>query len=128
MQKYETVDEYLDNVSQEFRQPLMQIRQLILKLVPCAEEAMSYGIPSYKYKGMLVGYGAAMKHYAFYGMSNTILHQFKEELEGLDTGIGSIRFKPNSPVPVDLLERIILTRVQENEMKDLIRKSKRNRN
>jgi uncharacterized protein YdhG (YjbR/CyaY superfamily) len=80
-------------------------------------------IPAFKHKGMLVGFGAAKDHCSFFVMSSTLLKDYEEELKGFDTSTGTIRFTPEKPIPNDLITRIVMARVAENELKS-IRKNK----
>ena len=62
-----SVDEYLARVSEPARGTLKKIRALIRSVVPPeATEIISYGIPSFKYKGWLVGYAAFANHCSFF--------------------------------------------------------------
>ena len=62
-----SVDEYLARVPEPACGTLKKIRAMILSVVPAeASEAISYGIPSFKYKGWLVGYAAFADHCSFF--------------------------------------------------------------
>ncbi len=62
-----SVDEYLARVPEPARGTLKKTRALIRSVVPAeASEAISYGIPSFKYKGWLVGYAAFANHCSFF--------------------------------------------------------------
>ena len=98
-------------------QALENIRQIIHFLVPDAEETISYRVPAYKYKGMLVGFGATKNHCSFFVMSSTLLNDFQDEIKDFDTSTGTIRFTPEKPIPNDLITRIVMTRLAENEAK-----------
>ena len=54
-----TVDEYLAAVPEPALSTLQKIRSTIRSVVPAeATEAISYGMPAFRYKGALVGYAA----------------------------------------------------------------------
>jgi len=116
-QKINTVDEYLSMLPDDVFQALENIRQIIHFLVPDAEETISYRVPAYKYKGMLVGFGATKNHCSFFVMSSTLLNDFQDEIKDFDTSTGTIRFTPEKPIPNDLITRIVMTRLAENEAK-----------
>src|SRR5688572_24319432 len=105
--KLETIDDYLLTVSEEKRAALEKLRKIIKAAAPKAEECLSYQIPAYKQNGMLVGFGAAAKHCAFYVMSGTVLTDFKKELEKYDTSKGTIRFQPDDPLPATLVRKLV---------------------
>jgi len=121
-QKINTVDEYLSMLPDDVFQALENIRQIIHFLVPDAEETISYRVPAYKYKGMLVGFGATKNHCSFFVMSSTLLNDFQDEIKDFDTSTGTIRFTPEKPIPNDLITRIVMTRLAENEAKAGLKK------
>ena len=118
-QKYniKSVTDYLNVLPDNIYIALENIRQIIKYLVPGAEETISYQVPSYKYKGLLVGFGAAKKHCSFFVMSSTLLKEFKEDIKDFETSTGTIRFSPDKPIPNDLITKIVMARLAENEAK-----------
>ena len=57
------VDEYIARVPEPARATLRKLRQIIRSAVPPETvETISYRIPSYKYKGYLIGFAAFAKH------------------------------------------------------------------
>ena len=121
-QNINRVDDYLSVLPDEVYLTLENIRQIIKFLVPDAEETISYKVPSYRYKGMLVGYGASKKHCSFFVMSSTLLNDFKDDIKDFDTSTGTIRFTPEKPIPNDLITRIVMARLAENEAKARLKK------
>ena len=124
MDKPSTVDEYIQSQPEVYRKSLEQLRDLVRKLAPEAKESMSYGIVCYTYHYMFVGFSAHTNHFTFTSMSNSLFVKMKEELEGFDTSIGGIRFKPGQEIPVELITRIILERKAENEIRAAMKKKK----
>src|SRR5271166_4047253 len=58
-----TVDEYLAAVPEPARSTLEKVRAAIRSVAPPeATEVISYRIPMFKYKGMLVGFAAFSNH------------------------------------------------------------------
>jgi uncharacterized protein YdhG (YjbR/CyaY superfamily) len=110
-----TIDEYLATVSEDKRAALENLRKTIKSAAPKAEECISYGTPAFRQKKMLVSFGAASKHCAFYVMSPATMEAFQEELAGYDTSKGTIRFTPEKPLPVALVKKIVKARIAENE-------------
>ena len=64
-----------------------------------ATEAISYGIPSFQYKGALVWYAAFKKHCSFFPMDHTLGEEFTEELKKYKTSKGTIQFPVDDPPP-----------------------------
>ena len=109
-----TIDEYLALLSDEKRTALEKLRRAIKSAAPRAEECISYGIPAFRLGGrMLVAFGAAAKHCAFYaGAFPAKAH--KNELEAYDTSKGTIRFPADSPLPATLVRKLVKARIAEH--------------
>ena len=112
-----TVDEYLERVPEAARTTLKKIRTVIRSVAPPeATEGISYGMPTFKYKGMLASFGAFSDHCSLFpGAGPTI--EFKNELKNFQTSKGTVRFAPNKPLPTALLKRLLKARIAENERK-----------
>lgn len=112
--KPETIDEYLAAVSADKRVALEQLREVIRKAAPQAEECISYGVCAFRWKGPLVGFGATAKHCAFYLMSGSLVEAYQTELAGYDTSKGTIRFQAENPLPTALVRKLVKARLAEN--------------
>ena len=112
-----TVNEYLERVPEPARTTLKKVRAIIRSVAPAeATEAISYGIPTFKYKGMLASFAAFSDHCSLFpGAGPTI--EFKKELKNFQTSKGTIRFAPNKPFPATLLKKLVKARIAENERK-----------
>src|SRR5579859_2172627 len=111
-----TVDEYLAAVPEPARGTLAHIRKVIQSLVPAeTTEVISYGIPMFKFNGMLVGYAAFKKHCSLFPTGSGVLDQFEKELTGYRTSKGTIQFPPDKPLPDALIKKIVRARVKENK-------------
>jgi uncharacterized protein YdhG (YjbR/CyaY superfamily) len=76
------IDTYISMQPAESRPGLEKMRAIIRSAAPKAEEVISYGMPAFRYHGMLVGFADARNHYGFYPWTGRTVAQFKEELEG----------------------------------------------
>jgi uncharacterized protein YdhG (YjbR/CyaY superfamily) len=113
--KPQTIDEYLAPVPAEQRAALQKLRKAIKAIAPKAEEYISYNIPAFRLDGkMLVGFGAAVKHCAFYPWSGSTVRDHQAELKNYSTSKGAIRFQPDHPLPAALLRKLIRARIAEN--------------
>ena len=96
--KPKTIDEYLAALSDDKRGALEKLRKTIKTVAPTAEECISYGLAAFRLDGrVLVAFGAAANHCAFYPMSGSTVRAFKDELKDHDTSKGTIRFQRTSP-------------------------------
>ena len=125
MRKFTTVDEYFTSLSMQQREPLEAIRQLVRTVAPEAEEVISYNMPAFRYKGILVYYAAHTNHVALYPASLQALSAFGPDLAGLQTSKGTIQFPLGSELPVSLVERIVRFRINENDIKAISSKKRK---
>jgi uncharacterized protein YdhG (YjbR/CyaY superfamily) len=111
------VDEYLARVSEPARTTLNKVREVIRSIAPPeATECVSYGIPTFKYNGMLASYAAFSDHCSLFpGAGPTV--EFKNELKNFQTSKGTIRFAPDKPLPATLLKKLVKSRIAANERK-----------
>src|SRR5258706_16306498 len=110
------VEEYLAGTPEPARSALKHIRGVIQSVVPKeTTEVISYGIPMFKYNGMLVGYAAFKNHCSLFPTGSGVIEKFAKKLEGFPTSRGTIRFPPDKPLPDSLLKKIVKTRVAENK-------------
>ena len=113
--KPQTIDEYLACVNADQRYDLQEIRQTIQAVAPNADECISYAIPAFRLNGrLLVGFAAWSKHCSFYPMSSKTLKKFRNELRNFQTSKGTIRFSPDKPLPAALVNKLVKTRIAEN--------------
>ena len=111
--KPQTIDEYLAPLSNEKRAALEKLRRDIKSAAPKAEECISYQLPAFRLGGrMLVAFGAAANHCAFYPGSHPV-EAHKDELKAYDTSKGTIRFQADSPLPAALVRKLVKTRIAE---------------
>ncbi len=110
------VDKYLAGVPEPARTTLKKVRAMIRSAVPKeATEAISYGIPTFKYKGSVVAFAAFSNHCSFFPMSMTVIRAFKNDLKSFYTSKGTIRFPLDKPLPAGLVKKLVKARVAENE-------------
>lgn len=119
---YRTVDEYFTQLSEPARTTLAKVRAVVLATVPKGtEELISYGMPAYKYKGMLFGFAAFKDHCSLFAMNPSVQAQFAEELKPYATSKGTIRFSLEKPFPAPLLKKLLKARIAQNEAKKTTR-------
>ena len=108
-----TIDEFISQYPPEVQTILQKIRALIQKSAPGAEEAMAYGIPTFKLNSKnLVHFSAFKEHIGFYPTPAGI-EKFRKELSAYEGAKGSVKFPLTKPVPYALIGRITQFRVKE---------------
>ena len=113
MEKYETIDEYISNFSGVTKEKLEIIRETIHEVVPEATEKISYGIPTFYLNGNLVHFAGYKTHIGFYPGSVPIT-EFKKELSKYKTSKGTVQFPLDSPLPIELIQKITKACVKRN--------------
>lgn len=111
--KPKSIDEYLSKVEPQHRAELERIRELVKQLVPGVEEAMSYSMPTLKYKNRaLVYFTASKKHMSFFP-SSWAIEEFKDKLAGYKTTQHAIQFTLANPLPDALIKDLVLNHVRD---------------
>jgi len=112
------VDEYLANVPEPARTTLNRVRAVIRSAVPPeATEVISYRIPTFRYKGALLGFAAFPNHCSLFVMNPAVMEGFKDELKDFHTSKGTIRFPVDKPLSATFLKRLVKARIAQNEQK-----------
>jgi uncharacterized protein YdhG (YjbR/CyaY superfamily) len=110
---YKTAEEYIRSFPEHISGKLTKLREVIIKSAPEAEEIISYGMPAYKYHGIVAYFAASKNHYALYAYPDSI-KAFQDDLKSYSLSKGTIRFTYDKPLPVKLVTDIIRYRVNGN--------------
>jgi len=111
------VDQYLAGVPEPARSTLNKLREAIRSCVPAeATETISYRIPAFKHKGVLVWYAAFSNHVSLFPTAS-VVEAFKNELKGFSTSKGTIHFPMDKPLPIALIKKLVKARVAQIESK-----------
>ncbi len=117
MQQYANTDEYLSSFSGETRKKLDTLRKTIRDIVPPeTKEKISYGIPTFTYRGNLVHFAGYKTHIGFYPGAAPV-ETFKEYLGSYKTSKGTIQFPLDNPLPLDLIRNIVNVCIERNLQK-----------
>jgi uncharacterized protein YdhG (YjbR/CyaY superfamily) len=110
-----TMDGYLAAVRRDQRGALEKLRETIRRVVPNAEECISYGLAAFRLDGRpLIAFGATEHHCALYPMSSATVETHQDELKHYDTSKGRIRFQADHPLPVALVRKLVKARIAES--------------
>jgi uncharacterized protein YdhG (YjbR/CyaY superfamily) len=108
------IDEYLAAVPEPARGTLEKLRATIRSAAPAeATEAISYRIPTFKYKGALLAFAAFSKHCSLFPMSYSVMKMLKNELRDFDVSKGTIHFTAEKPLPDALVKKLVKARLAE---------------
>jgi uncharacterized protein YdhG (YjbR/CyaY superfamily) len=111
------VEEYLAGVPEPARTTFTKLRTAIQSAVPPeATEIISYRIPAFKHKRVLVWFAAFSNHCSLFPTA-AVIEAFKNELKGFSTSKGTIHFPTDKPLPIALIKKLVKARVALDEAK-----------
>ncbi|MGA9526594.1 MAG: DUF1801 domain-containing protein [Terriglobales bacterium] len=109
----ETVDEYIARTSEPARGALKTIRATIRSVLPPdATEVISYRIPAFRLKKVLVWYAAFSTHCSLFPTA-AVIKKFQNELKGFSTSKGTVQFPLGQPVPAALIRKLVKARLAQ---------------
>jgi len=112
-----SVDEYLARVPEPARSTLDKIRTAIRAAVPPeTTEIISYGIPAFKHKHVLVWFAAFADHCSLFPTA-AVIEAFKDDLKGVARSKGTIQFPTDKPLPNALVKKMVKARLAAIEKK-----------
>jgi uncharacterized protein YdhG (YjbR/CyaY superfamily) len=121
-----SIDEYIMLYPKKTQKIMEKLRATVKAAAPDAEEKISYQMPAFAQKGILVYFAGWKDHIGFYPTSSGI-QAFKKELSVYGTSKGSVRFPLDKPLPVDLISKIVKFRLAENLKKAEDRSNRKKR-
>ena len=106
-----TVDEYIEGQPEPQRTTLRELRSTLRRILPEAEEKMSYGVPAFTLGGKAIaGYAGLARHCSYFPHSGAVLPELDDELAGYDWSKGTLRFPVDQPLPEALVRRLVEVR------------------
>lgn len=116
MVRPESVDAYLAAQAQPQRAALQRIRERVHALLPDVQDVISYSMPAFRLHGrILLWYAGWKEHCSLYPVTDEFQRHHAAELEGYRRSKGTLRFRPDQPLPPDLFEAFVEYRVRELE-------------
>jgi uncharacterized protein YdhG (YjbR/CyaY superfamily) len=116
MKKPQTIDDYISQYPKNVQEKLQELRFVIRKNAPDAEEKISYGLATFFLYGNLIHFGAFKNHIGLYATPSGN-EMFKKELSKYTVSKGTVQFPLDAKLPVTLIARMVKFRVKENLQK-----------
>lgn len=114
MDKPASPDAYLAALPEERRARLEVIRRVIAETAPDATEDMLYAMPGFRLGTKhLAAYAAAKKHDGFYPCSGQVIGKLPDVVERFTTTQGAVHLPLDEPIPEDVVELLVRTRIAE---------------
>ena len=105
--KPQNIDEYINAQDEKYQPRLREIREILRKALPDAEERISWSMPTYWKGRNIIHFAASKKHLGIYPGDDATA-AFAEELSEYDISKGTVRFPYDRPLPKTLIRRIAL--------------------
>jgi len=114
MQKPTSVDEYLSWVPEGHRAHVDALRTTIRAVAPQAEETISYGMPAFRLDGkFFCSYSDFKNHVSLFPATDYVRERLGDEVAPYFAGKGTYRFPVKTPLPADLVARIVTLLLEE---------------
>ncbi len=111
------IDAYIAGTPATARDMLLKMREAIRSTLPAeAEEVISYRMPAFRLKKVLVWYAAFKDHCSLFP-TPAILDQFEDELTRFRTAKGTVQFPLDKALPVPLIKKLVKARLQQSGYK-----------
>ena len=108
------IDAYLERLDEPKRSTLGQLRRDILRVIPDAEQCLSYALPAFKVTGKTVaGFAAFKNHLSYLPHSGSVFPELTDELAGYEKSSGALRFPLDQPLPAGLVEKLVKIRMRQ---------------
>ncbi|MDF2868676.1 MAG: hypothetical protein K0R05_251 [Anaerocolumna sp.] len=112
-QDFTTIDEYIMLYPPEIQKKLNALRAQIHSAAPEVTEAISWRMPTFKLYGNLVHFAVFKNHIGLYPGESGI-RVFEDKIKDYKSSKGAVQFPLDKPLPLKLVEEIVLYRVKEN--------------
>ncbi len=116
MKQFKTIRAYIATFPSSVQMLLKKMRSAISEAAPEAEEAIRYGMPTFRLNGNLVHFAAFKDHVSLFPGSGTI-RAFQKDLVKFQTSKGTIQFPYGMPIPFVLVKKMVRFRVRQNKAK-----------
>ena len=111
MPRFSSIEQYIASFDKPIQQKLKDLNRFIASVIPYAEPIISYNMPAYQFNKVVVCFAGYKNHIGFYPTAKPIEY-FKNELQAYIYSKGAVQFKLNEPLPYDLIERMVLYRME----------------
>lgn len=114
------VELYIEQQEPRVRELLMQVREIVLELIPNGVEAISYQIPcirlnpTTKRKNNVLHYAGFKDHISLFPRSNLIDERMGSQILSFCSGKATLEFKLDQPLPIDIVRQFVQLRLEEH--------------
>lgn len=109
-----TIDEYIAASPLDVRPILQEIRRVVREEAPDADEVISYRMPAFRQKGILIYFAAFKHHIGLYPPVSGDASLVKAVAPYAGPK-GNLKFPLDKPIPFDLIRRIVRQRLKQTK-------------
>jgi uncharacterized protein YdhG (YjbR/CyaY superfamily) len=104
---------YLDAQPEPQRTTLLEVAARLRKILPGAQECMSYGMPAFQVDGTsIAGFAGFKQHCSYFPHSGSLFERIETQVAAYDHDKGTLRFEIDRPLPLALLRTLVVARLQ----------------
>ncbi|MGC1183962.1 MAG: DUF1801 domain-containing protein [Candidatus Dormiibacterota bacterium] len=108
------VDAYLAALDEPKRSTLGELRQIIMDIVPDAEQGISYGLPAFRLQGKVIaGFAAFKRHLSYLPHSGAVFPELRKEAAIYTTSTGALRFPVDACLSSALVQKLLAIRIEQ---------------
>lgn len=95
------------------RKTLETMAASLRRILPTAQEAMSYSMPAFLCDGTAIaGIAGFKRHCSYFPHSGAVLGQLADDLAGYDFDDGTLRMPIDQPLPITLLRKLVAVKLR----------------
>ena len=108
------IDKHLSRLPQAQAKTLLELRDLLVKLLPGATEEISYNLATIKIAGIgLISFDGFKNHNSIFPSSGQITKALAKDLTNFEYSKGAIKFPLGQKIPAALVKKIVKHRITE---------------
>ena len=117
MPKRASVEDYFDQLGEDQRPHLQQLRKLSVEADPTAQEKLAWNLPVYAREGTRLWMLQGFKSHCSLRFPPRFFasHRARVEAAGYQAGEGFVKIPYDSEIPVELCETLMQARIDEYE-------------
>jgi uncharacterized protein YdhG (YjbR/CyaY superfamily) len=111
------VEDYIAGIPEPSRKLFASLRATVRSVMPAdAAEVISYGIPAFRRKRILVWFAAFANHCSLFPTAS-VIEAFAADLGGFTVSKGTVQFPLDKPLPAALVKKLVKARIAHEDKK-----------
>lgn len=114
--KVQNIDEYINGCPEEIQPKLKELRMIIMAVSEELTEKISWGMPTFYFKGNVIHFASNKKHIGLYCGAEAV-QKFADRLESYRTNNGTIQIPNERDLDANLIQDIVKFNIEMNRNK-----------